>query len=246
MSSWASFSSVSPHSFSIFLFGHHQSHRQSNAIETHTRIMRTEENSMARSIIKDDPPCVCACVPGKCKSKGPLTRVTHPRRESSPNTAAPSTKHCARIVSGSFFWKHREVIYYRACLRWVQDHALCCDEPSLVTAYHCDCMTDGWILSTHRRWLDRSLLNISPLLTLQAGSQLLVSAVCHLFDQVQTLLHLEEHTHTHQKCPSIVAHAPHVLPWIQRCCCLCSSGLKSTSCIHYWKIFRNLICGCLQ
>lgn len=50
---------------------------------------------------------------------------------------------------------------------------------------------------THRRRLDRSFLHISPLLTLQAGSQLLVSAVCHLLDQVQTLFHLKEHTHTH-------------------------------------------------
>lgn len=48
---------------------------------------------------------------------------------------------------------------------------------------------------THRRRLDRSLLDIGPLLTLQAGRQLLVSAVCHLLDQIQTLLHLEEHTH---------------------------------------------------
>lgn len=124
----------------------------------------------------------------KCKSKGPLTVVTHPRRESSPSTAAPSTKHCARIVSGSFFWKQRDIIYYRA---------LCYDESSHVTAYQCECMRDGWMLSTHRRRLDGSLLDISPLLTLQAGSQLLVSAVCHLFDQVQTLLHLKEHAHTH-------------------------------------------------
>lgn len=210
MSSWASFSSVSPHSFSIFLYGHHQSHRQSNTIEMQTRIMRTGKNSIAKSIIKDDPLRACACVLGKCKSKGPLNMVTHPRRESSPNTAAPSTKHCARIVSGSFFWKQREVIYYRASVRLVRDHALYYDESSHVTAYQRECMRDGWIRSTHRRRLDRSLLDISPLLTLQAGSQLLVSAVCHLFDQVQTLLHLKEHTHTHthQKCLGIAAHAP--------------------------------------
>lgn len=53
---------------------------------------------------------------------------------------------------------------------------------------------------THGRRLDGSLLHVGPLLTLQAGRQLLVGAVRHLFDQVQTLLHLEP-PHTHQKKP---------------------------------------------
>lgn len=47
---------------------------------------------------------------------------------------------------------------------------------------------------TYRRGLDRPLLCISSLLTLQAGGQLLVSAVRHLFDKVQTLFNLEKHT----------------------------------------------------
>ncbi len=35
--------------------------------------------------------CVCVCV------------CTHPSSDSSPSTAAPSTIHCASVVSGSFF-----------------------------------------------------------------------------------------------------------------------------------------------
>lgn len=46
---------------------------------------------------------------------------------------------------------------------------------------------------TYRRRLDGSLLCIGALLTLQAGGQLLVSAVRHLLDKVQTLFNLEQH-----------------------------------------------------
>lgn len=50
---------------------------------------------------------------------------------------------------------------------------------------------------TYGRRLDRSLLCIGSLLTLQAGGQLLVSAVCHLFDKVQTLFNLGQQTDAH-------------------------------------------------
>lgn len=50
---------------------------------------------------------------------------------------------------------------------------------------------------THGWRLDRSLLRVGSLLTLQAGGQLLVSAVCHLFDKVQTLFNLQQHTDAH-------------------------------------------------
>lgn len=50
---------------------------------------------------------------------------------------------------------------------------------------------------THGWRLDRSLLRVGSLLTLQAGGQLLVSAVCHLFDEVQTLFDLQQHTDAH-------------------------------------------------
>lgn len=55
----------------------------------------------------------------------------------------------------------------------------------------------------YRRGLDRSLLCVSSLLTLQAGGQLLVSAVRHLFDEVQTLFNLERHANanTQQNVP---------------------------------------------
>lgn len=112
---------------------------------------------------------------------------TYPSRESSPNTAAPSTIHCARIVSGSFFWKHSDKHddwYDRTMGNFTVDAHMRSKSWS-------DRVMDP---STYRGWLDRSLLCISPLLTLQAGSQLLVSAVCHLFDEVQTLLNLDGHT----------------------------------------------------
>lgn len=42
-------------------FGDTQSQRQSNAIKMQTRVMRTQKDSIAKSIIKDDSPiCVCA------------------------------------------------------------------------------------------------------------------------------------------------------------------------------------------
>lgn len=77
---------------------------------------------------------------------------------------------------------------------------------------------------THRRRLDRSFLHISPLLTLQAGSQLLVSAVCHLLDQVQTLFHLKEHTHTYTSGNSrhisyTHGHVFFFLPQTKHCYC---------------------------
>lgn len=100
---------------------------------------------------------------------------SYPRRESSPNTAAPSTIHCARIVSGSFFWERNNKHVTK----------------NLMSHHLSESMMDA---VTHRGRLDRSLLHICSLLTLQAGGQLLVSAVCHLFDQVQTLLHLGGHT----------------------------------------------------
>lgn len=39
----------------------------------------------------------------KDNSKGLQYVISHPRRESSPNTAAPSTIHWASVVRGSFF-----------------------------------------------------------------------------------------------------------------------------------------------
>lgn len=56
---------------------------------------------------------------------------------------------------------------------------------------------------TYRRRLDGSLLCIGALLTLQAGGQLLVSAVRHLLDKVQTLFNLEQHMNaqTQQNVP---------------------------------------------
>lgn len=75
--------------------------RQSEAIERHTRVMRTEGNSIAQSIAKADPPSQRACACEGCDLMH--VTLTYPRSESSPNTAAPSIMHCARVVSGSFF-----------------------------------------------------------------------------------------------------------------------------------------------
>lgn len=74
------------------------SRRQSEAIERHTRVMRTEGT---QSIPKADPPSqrVCACE--GCDLMH--VTLTYPRSESSPNTAAPSIMHWASVVSGSFF-----------------------------------------------------------------------------------------------------------------------------------------------
>lgn len=60
---------------------------------------KKDKDRVVNSRIED----VCVCV---CERRAAV--VTHPRRESSPNTAAPSTIHCARMVSGSFFWQERK------------------------------------------------------------------------------------------------------------------------------------------
>jgi len=88
----------------------------------------------------------------------------YPSRESSPSTADPSIRHCASVVSGSFFCKERAAFPPRRRR-----------QPGSLRA----------LPKPHR-----ALVGVHALLALQTCRQLLVGAVGDLLHQLQALLHL--------------------------------------------------------
>jgi len=111
---------------------------------------------------------VGTAVPRGCSDTG----TSYPSRESSPSTAEPSVRHCASVVSGSFFCKGSAVLSGSA--HRGAPHAL--GHGTRVCAPVC---------RAHR-----ALVGIHALLALQTCRQLLVGAVGHLLHQLQPLLHL--------------------------------------------------------